>query len=162
MLILLVPEPTINVAALEQLVMPTAVVHSAALENQYRVGVYQYGETVRDDNDSAAFGDPQQIGIDDRLAFGVERARRLIEDQDARITDQRAGDRQSLALTAGQIGGALLDSSFIAARQMFNELLGAGQTRSVDNFLKGRVRLCCSDRLADRAAEEEVILQHHS
>src|SRR6201997_4520888 len=158
MLILLVPEPTINVAALEQLVMPTAVVHSAALENQYRVGVYQYGETVRDDNDSAAFGNPQQIGIDYCLAFGVERARRLIEDQDPRITDQRAGDRQSLALTAGQVGGALLDSGFIATRQMFDKFLRASQARGIDDLLKGRIRLCCSDRFADCAAEQEIIL----
>ena len=53
-----------------------------------------------DHDEGPAFGDPQQIGVDDRLAFGVERARRFIEDQDTRVADQRAGDCEALALTA--------------------------------------------------------------
>ena len=102
--VLLVPEPAIDVAALEQLVMPAEIVDPAAFEHQDHVGVHQHREAVRNDDERAAFGDAQQIGVDDRLAFGVERAGRLVEDQDARIADQRAGDRQALALTARQIG----------------------------------------------------------
>ena len=40
--------------------------------------------------------------LDDALALIIERAGRLVEDQDARIDDQRAGDRDALALPAGE------------------------------------------------------------
>jgi len=119
---LLVPQPAIDIAALEQLVVPTGIVDPAAFEDQHSVGLYQHGEPVRDDDESAAFGNPQQIGIDDRLAFSVQRTRRLIEDKDTRIADQRAGNRQALTLAAGEIGGALLHVGFVAARQMLDEL----------------------------------------
>ena len=45
-------------------------------------------------------GDLRHVLLDDPLAFVVERAGRLVEDQDARIGDQRAGDGDALALAA--------------------------------------------------------------
>src|SRR5215471_6166821 len=120
MLILLVPEPAINVAALEQFFVSAAVVDAAAFEDEHGVGVYEHRKTVRNDDDGTAFGDPQKVGIDDRLAFGIQRARRLVEDQDARIAEQRTGDSQALPLPAGQVRGALLNKGFVAARQIFD------------------------------------------
>ena len=108
MLILLMPEPAIDVAALEEFVVPSGIIDLAAFEHQYDVGFHQHREAVGDDHERAALGDPQQIRVDDRLALGVESAGRLVEDQDARIADQRTGDGQALALPARQIGGALL------------------------------------------------------
>jgi len=58
MLILLVPEPAIYIAALEQLIMPAAIVDPAALEDEYGVGIHQYREPVRNDDNSTAFGNP--------------------------------------------------------------------------------------------------------
>ena len=43
------------------------------------------------------------------LGRGVERAGRLVEDQDRRVLEQRPGDRQALALAAGQRAAALAD-----------------------------------------------------
>src|SRR5712672_1996459 len=96
MLMLLVPEPAIDIAALEQLVVPSGVVNPAALQHQYHVGGYQHRQAVRNDHEGAAFGDAQKVGVDDRLAFRVERARRFVEDQDARIADQCASGWWSL------------------------------------------------------------------
>jgi hypothetical protein len=42
MLILLMPEPAIDVAALEQLFVPTGIVDPATFEHQYGVGFHQY------------------------------------------------------------------------------------------------------------------------
>src|SRR4051794_33473468 len=67
--VLLVPEPSINMAPFEKLFVAAAVVDSAAFEHEHRVGRYQHREAVGNDDESAAFGDPQQICIDDRLAF---------------------------------------------------------------------------------------------
>ena len=44
------------------------------------------------------------ILLDDALAFIVERAGRLVEDQNARVRDKGAGDRDALPLAARQAG----------------------------------------------------------
>ncbi len=159
---LLVPEPAIDIAALEQLVVPSGVVNPAALQHQYHVGGYQHRQAVRNDHEGAAFGDAQKVGVDDRLAFRVERARRFVEDQDARIADQCASDCEALALTAREVGRPFLYEGLVAARQMLDEFLRTGQTRRVNDILKARFRLCRSNRLADRAAEQETVLQYHA
>jgi hypothetical protein len=46
MLILLVPEPAIDIATLEQLVVPTGVVDPATFEHQDRVGGYQHRQAM--------------------------------------------------------------------------------------------------------------------
>ena len=42
-----------------------------------------------------------QLGAD----AGVERAERLVEEQDPRLDGQRAGERHALALPAGELAG---------------------------------------------------------
>src|SRR5579885_1711883 len=72
----------------ELLVRP--VLHeAAALERQKPVRAAHRGQPVRDHDDRAATRDPPHVGLDDPLAFIVERAGGLIEDQDARVGDQR-------------------------------------------------------------------------
>src|SRR5271166_3620813 len=97
MLVLLVPEPAIDIAALEQLVVPADVVDPAAVEHEDRIGRHQHRQAVREDDEGAGFGNAQQIGVDDRLAFRVERARRLVEDQNPRIPEEGPRDCQTLA-----------------------------------------------------------------
>src|SRR5580704_5621762 len=125
--VLLVPQPSINIAAFEQLIVAAAVVLPTSFEHENRVGWHQHREAVGNYDESAAFGDPQQICVDDRLAFGVESAGRLVEDQDARIPDQRARYRQPLALTARKICRAFLDVGLVTSRQMLDELFRSGQ-----------------------------------
>ncbi len=55
---------------------------------------------MRDDDDGAVSGDAAQILADDRLTVGVKRARRLVEDQQLRIGDKRAGNGKPLLLAA--------------------------------------------------------------
>ena len=45
---------------------------------------------------------PVERLLDHRLVLGVDRGQRLVEDQDRRIAQQGAGDREALALAAGQ------------------------------------------------------------
>ena len=136
------------------------VVNPAAFEDENRVGVDQRGQAVRDDDQGAALRNAQQVGVDDRLAVGVERAGRLVEDQDPRVADQRPRNREPLLLTARQVRRAFLDEGLVAARQLLDEFLGAGQTRRLDDLLEAGIGLRGGDRLADRPAEQEILLQH--
>ena len=50
------------------------------------------------DHHRPAAGDPQQVGVHQCFGFRIERAGRLIKDQNARIGNQRSGNGEPLAL----------------------------------------------------------------
>ena len=100
MTVLLRPELAIGQAALHQLLMRADIHDLALLHHQDLVAIDQGGQSVRDDHHRPAAGDAEQIGVDHRLALGIERAGRLVQDQDPWIVDQGAGDGDALALAA--------------------------------------------------------------
>ena len=51
-----------------------------------------------------------------QLAFRIERAGRLVEQQDGRIAQDGAGERDALALAAGQRHAALAEPRCVALR----------------------------------------------
>ena len=50
----------------------------------------------------------------------------------------------------------------VALRQPLDELLGAGLPGGPDDLLEGRAGLAGRDVVADRAAKQEAVLQHHA
>ena len=65
---------------------------------------------------------PSSASCDLALARGVERAGRLVEQQDRPIREQRPRDRQPLALAAGELDAALAEIGVEALRQALDEL----------------------------------------
>ena len=117
---------------------------------------------MRDDDHRSALRDATDVVVDYRFAVRIERAGRLVEDENARVEDQRARDGEALALAAGKIRRAFVDVCFVAARQTIYEFLRARQTRRAHHLVESRVRLCGRDILANSSAEQEVFLQHHA
>jgi hypothetical protein len=64
---------------------------------------------VGDDQRGAVARDVAQRGLDLLLGAGVERAGRLVEDQDARVLEDGARDRDALLLAARELQPALAD-----------------------------------------------------
>jgi hypothetical protein len=116
-------------------------------------------EPVGDQDDRAAARDRGEVLLDDRFALGVERARRLVEDQHRRVVDEGARDRQALALAARQVGRAFLKDCRIALRQPPDEFVRAGELGDPDDFVQRGGRLSHRDVLAHRAAEQKILLQ---
>ena len=87
------------------------------------------------------------VVLDDALALVVERAGRLVEDQDARVGDQRARDGDALALAARQARAALADDGVVALGQLEDEFVRAGELRRRDHPLhrhrRDRRARCC-------------------
>ena len=82
---------------------------AAALEHDDRVGAADGRQPVRDDERRAV---PHQVGeriLHQQLRLGVERRGRLVENQDRRVLQQRARDREPLPLPARQPLAALAD-----------------------------------------------------
>ena len=93
-----------------------------------------------------------------RLAFGIERAGGFIEQQNRRFGDKRAGQRDALALAAGEIAAALACRRVPAARQAVDEIARGGLGRLAD-LVVGGARSAERDVLAHRGVEQECVLR---
>ena len=84
-------------------------VDASALEHDDAVGVAHGGEAMGDDERRAAAREMLEGLRDLALAFGVERARRFVEQQDRAVGEERARDRDALPLAAGELDAALAE-----------------------------------------------------
>ena len=80
-----------------------------------------------DDENRAPFGDLRHVLLDDPLAFIIERARGLVEDQNTRLAQERARNRDALALAARKAAAAFADDRVVALRQLEDEVMSAGE-----------------------------------
>ncbi len=95
-----------------------------------------------------------------RLAFGVERRGRLVEQQDRRVAQDGAGNRDALALAAGQRHAALADLAVIALFELQDELVGLRILgRRLDLGIAG-ARPAEADIVARACREDGDILRH--
>src|SRR4029078_13280405 len=75
----------IAAAGLDQRVVGAVLHQAAALERDDPVRRPHGREPVRNDKDRSSFGDLLHVLLDDALALIIERAGRLVEDQNARV-----------------------------------------------------------------------------
>ena len=99
--------------------MAAAFGDAAFVEHDDLIGVDHRREPVRDRDRGAALRHRVQRVEDLGLGAAVERAGRLVEDQDRRILEQGPRDRDALLLAARQLEPALADLGFIAFRAGF-------------------------------------------
>ena len=100
-------------------------------------------------------------GLHQRLALGIERRGRLVEQQQRRVAQDRARDRDALALAARQRDAALADRRVVALRQPADELVGERElgrrARPPRRVASGRPKRMFS---RDRAGEHDGVLRH--
>ncbi len=134
--------------------------YRSILHDDDLVGVDDGGKPVGDDDDGAA-----AHGMIERLLYGgfrfrIERRGRLVEQEDRRLADQRAGDRQPLALAAGQRHAVFADRRVVALRLRANEVMRIGEPCRFLDLRVGRFRAAVADIVADRAFEEVRLLRN--
>ena len=98
--------------------------------------------------------------LDLGFGLGVQRAGRLVEDQDRGVLEDGAGDRDALTLAAGQRRAALADHEGIAAFLAHDELVRFRELGRALDLRVGGVRLADADVVGDRAVEQAGILEH--
>ena len=102
-----------------------------------------------------------QRGLHQGLRVHVQRRQRVVQDQEARPADHRAGQREALALTAGQAEPLLADLRVRALRQGVHEVgLRDGQ-RPVQLAVAGAVAGAHQHVLADARREQRRLLEGH-
>ena len=113
-----------------------------------------------DDQRRAAALQPCERRLDQPLGLGVERRRRLVEQQHRRVAQHGAGDRDALALAARNLDAARADRGVVALRQAHDEVVRAGVARGGLDRLACGVRRAIGDVVGDARAEDERVLRH--
>ncbi len=141
-----------------QLRVGARVDETALVEDGDPVGELEGGAPVRDEQGGPAGHDllepPVDLGFDPR----VDRRGRVVEDQDARIGQQRPGQRHPLALAAGQGEPLLPDHRVVALRQPGDELVRLGGLGRGQDLLPAGVGPPVGDVGPDRVGEQERVL----
>src|SRR5215472_12375827 len=114
--VLLRPELAVDGTAFEKHVVRRDVDDPALFQDEDLVAIDQGRQAMRHDHHRPTARDAKQTGVQQRLTFRIQRAGRLVEDQDARIGDQRACDRKSLPLPARDVRRTFLDQGLVAIR----------------------------------------------
>ena len=97
--------------------------------------------------------------LDAALGPDVDARRRLVEDQDARVGEERPGERDELALAEREAGAALGDLGLVAVLELEDELVRADGAGRGGDLLGRRVGPAEADVLAHRAREQEALLR---
>src|SRR5690606_6039939 len=87
-------------ALLDELAERAALDDPAVLEHEYLVGIRNGREAVRDDERGAPLAECIEGPLDAPLRFRIERARRLVENEDRCILENGARNGEPLALAA--------------------------------------------------------------
>ena len=151
-------ERGVAAALAQQLVVPAGFDDHAVLHHQDAVGVGDGVQPVRDHERGAVLAQMRHRILHQPLGFRIERGGRLVEQDDRRVLDQRARDRDALALAAGKLGAALADQGVVAFGKAGDEFVGVGGLGGGDDLLLGRAGLADRDVVADRAVEQEHVL----
>src|SRR6266571_6172389 len=133
---------------------------TATLDRDDAVGPAHRGKPVSDDENGAAFANPAHVVLDDALTLVIERAGGFVEDQNAGVGHQGAGNRDALPLTAREAAPSFANDGVVALGKFENELMRAGQSRRIDNPLHGHGGIGKRDILGDRSIEKHVLLQN--
>ena len=134
--------------------------HFAPVHHHQPVGLAQGRQAVSDGDRGAPFHQVVERLLDFLLGFGIDRRRGLVEDQDARVDQQRSRNADALALAARQPLAALTDQRVVAVRQPQDEIVRMGGTRCGDDVVARGVRPAIGNVLRNGAEEQEGLLQH--
>ena len=129
-------------------------------DHQNLIGAANGGEPVRDDERRAPAHQLREAFLNQHFGFGIEARSRFVQNQDARVGQNRARDRNALALPAGKFHAALADDRVVRFRKTLGEFVHARDPARRQNFFLARVGPRKRHVLANRAVKQERLLQH--
>ena len=98
--------------------------------------------------------------LDQGFGDGVDVGGGFIQDQDARVGQDGAGDADELALPDREVDAAFQDAGLVAIRQGADKVVGVGQAGSLLHLSGGGFGYAVADVLGDGAGEEEGFLRN--
>ena len=126
--------------AAHQLVVVARLDDAAASAAHDQVNIANGAQAVRNDDCGAAEFGPIERPLHHPLAGVVESARRLVQQQYARIAEESARDRNALLLAAGQLHAALAHLGLVAVGEVDDELVRVGHLGRLLDFGVARLQ----------------------
>ncbi len=145
----------------QQLAMAADFGDAPAVEHDDAAGLFDRRQAVRDHQRRASLHQRLERRLHVALRFGIERRSRLVQYQHRRILEQRARDRQPLALAARQLDAVLAHQRIESLRHLadeFHRVRGFG--RGDDVRLAGVAHHAVRDIGRDAVVEEHDVLAH--
>ena len=155
-----VPQPVIYALLRQQLVVAALLLDAVAAQHQNAVRIFDRRQAVGNRQGRAALCQLVKALAHQNLALVVQGTCGLVQQQDARVLQKDAGNRQTLLLPAGQLDAALTDVGVVAVLQSADKGIGSGQAGSLLNFGAGRAGAAIGNVLRHRAAEQVNVLLH--
>src|SRR5215210_7410917 len=99
--------------------------YPAVLEHDDQVGIADRGEPMRDDEGRPRAEEGPQRALDLPLRADVDRRRRFVEDEDARVGQEGAGEGDELTLAEREARPALAEVGVVAVFERLDERVRA-------------------------------------
>jgi hypothetical protein len=144
----------------EQLRVRAAFDDLPRFEHQDLVSAADGGQAVCDHERGAARPQAPKAVLDHLLALAVEARRRLVQDENTRVRQDRARDGDALPLAARQLDAAFADHRVVSLRELADELVAVGDAARLLDLGERGAGPGIADVGRDRAVEQEVLLQH--
>ena len=141
--------------------MITALNDLSVLQNHDGVGVTHGGEAVGDHKGGPFCHQTVHALLDVLFRSRIDRARRLIEDQDRRLGYRRSRDIKKLSLALAQVRAVALQNRVIALWKPHDKGMGRCHLRRLNNFLVGGIKPSVPDIFHNRSRKQMRILKHH-
>ncbi len=124
------------------------------------VEAVQRRQAVRDGDHRAAHHQPVERFLDRFFRGAVQRRGGFVEQQDRRVLQDGARNRDALPLSARELDAAVADDRVVAFRHRFDEVRAARFPGGREHFFAARLRAAVRDVLVDGAVEQGDILRH--
>ncbi len=98
------------------------------------MGLAHRAQPMGNHHDRPSLGNRRHIPLNHRFGLIVQRAGRLVENQNAGVRDQGPRDGNPLALPARQGTAVLTNHRVVAVRQFQDKLMGTGQLRRLNHL----------------------------
>ncbi len=155
-------QPAVERAAVLQFLVGADVDQAALVQHGDAVGQRQGGAAVGDQHGGAAAHHLAQRVVDLRLDPGVHRRGGVVEQQQPRVGEHRAGQGDALALAARQGQALLADHGVVPGGQRGDEPVGLGGPGGGEHPLLAGVLAAVEDVGAHAVGEQEAVLRHQA
>ena len=129
------------------------------IHHEHLVRLADRAEAVRDDETSPPAHEAGEGRLQPGLRQRVDRARRLVQDQDARVGEQRAGEGHQLLLPERESAALFRYRGMNPLRQGLNQVEAVEVAERLADRLVRCFRAGGLHVVGDRAGEEEVLLE---
>ncbi len=146
----------------EQGVVVALFNETAVVDDEHLVSLADGAQAVGDDEGGAPGHEAQERFLNVEFGARIDAARGFVQDQDARVGEEGAGDGQQLALALAEIVSLFGDLGLVALRQAADEPVGIGQFGRCSNLFIRGIETAVTDIVDYAAGKEEGVLQHDS